>query len=320
MDVSSIATRLGLVGSGSGSKTLIRKAEELRRLSDLRFDSAAIGVGEVCKAIICLEIAATRMNVLFDRQSAIKMSGMSEKAYTRSFNMMQNGLGIKASLDVRELAIQFGCVRLIPFVNKGLALYKERFLDALPASRRATTDFNRPVFTVVAFYLCAKRHKLKADKLKLIELCGTSESEFATVSTSMKDLCYDAFGISKEKKDPKAVKQHRELLDALPGKRSRETDGDLSDTSSADNEDALENNAMKTRESTNASTCFFSWFTETQQDNMSEVLSDEVADLIKEDLWPNPLKYFNNEADEEDFDEDDDDDEKGTDEDEDDNN
>ncbi|KAJ6801257.1 NAP1-related protein 2-like isoform X2 [Iris pallida] len=65
---------------------------------------------------------------------------------------------------------------------------------------------------------------------------------------------------------------------------------------------------------------FFSWFTETQQDNMSEVLSDEVADLIKEDLWPNPLKYFNNEADEEDFDEDDDDDEKGTDEDEDDNN
>ncbi|KAJ6801189.1 origin of replication complex subunit 6-like isoform X1 [Iris pallida] len=239
MDVSSIASRLGLVGSGSGSKTLIRKAEELRRLSDLRFDSAAIGVGEVCKAIICLEIAATRMNVLFDRQSAIKMSGMSEKAYTRSFNMMQNGLGIKASLDVRELAIQFGCVRLIPFVNKGLALYKERFLDALPASRRATTDFNRPVFTVVAFYLCAKRHKLKADKLKLIELCGTSESEFATVSTSMKDLCYDAFGISKEKKDPKAVKQHRELLDALPGKRSRETDGDLSDTSSADNEDAL---------------------------------------------------------------------------------
>lgn len=61
---------------------------------------------------------------------------------------------------------------------------------------------------------------------------------------------------------------------------------------------------------------FFSWFSETQQKNMSEGVSDEVADIIKEDLWPNPLKYFNNEADEEDFDEDDDD-EKGTDEDED---
>lgn len=38
--------------------------------------------------------------------------------------------------------------------------YKDRFLAALPVSRRAGADFNRPVFTAVAFYLCAKRHKV----------------------------------------------------------------------------------------------------------------------------------------------------------------
>lgn len=87
-------------------------------------------------------------------------------------------------------------------------------MAALPPSRRASTDFGRPVFTAVAFYLCAKRHKvlaesivmfylhfcscindlplvvlklspfflqLKVDKLKLIDLCGTSSSEFTTV-------------------------------------------------------------------------------------------------------------------------------------------
>ncbi|XP_044467926.1 NAP1-related protein 1-like isoform X2 [Mangifera indica] len=42
----------------------------------------------------------------------------------------------------------------------------------------------------------------------------------------------------------------------------------------------------------------FSWFGETEQKDIAE-LHDEVADIIKEDLWPNPLKYFNNEADEE---------------------
>ncbi|XP_010917031.1 origin of replication complex subunit 6 [Elaeis guineensis] len=236
MDISSIAARLGL----ADSKSLIRKAEELRRLSDVQFDSSIIGVGEVTKAIICLEIAASKFQVLFDRQSAIRMSGMSEKAYMRSFNAMQNGLGVKARLDVRELGIQFGCVRLIPFVRKGLSLYKERFLAALPPSRRANTDFNRPVFTAVAFYLCAKRHKLKVDKLKLIELCGTSESEFSTVSTSMNDLCFDVFGISKEKKNPKAIKGHRELLDALPGKRRHDDDGDASDDSSVDDRYELE--------------------------------------------------------------------------------
>ncbi|XP_059648853.1 origin of replication complex subunit 6 isoform X2 [Cornus florida] len=204
MDLSDIANKLGL----SESKHLVRKAAEFRRLCDVQFDSSVIGVGEICKAIICLEIAATRFQVIFDRQSAIRLSGMSEKAYIRSFNSLQNGLGVKNQLDIRELGIQFGCVRLIPFVRKGLSLYKDRFLMSLPASRRSSADFTRPVFTAVAFYLCAKRHK---------------------VSTSMKDLCHDVFGISKEKKDPRDVKGNRELLDALPEKRTFEDGGYLSD-------------------------------------------------------------------------------------------
>ncbi|EOY01989.1 Origin recognition complex subunit 6 isoform 3 [Theobroma cacao] len=156
MDLSDIARKLGL----SEQKLLVRKAAELRRLCDVQFDSSIIGVGEVCKAIICLEIAATRFGeVIFDRQKAIRLSGMSEKAYNRSFNSLQNGLNIKTTLDIRELGIQFGCVRLIPFVKKSLSLYKERFTASLPASRQASADFTRPVFTAVAFYLCAKKHK-----------------------------------------------------------------------------------------------------------------------------------------------------------------
>ncbi|KAJ0094340.1 hypothetical protein Patl1_15920 [Pistacia atlantica] len=248
MDLSDIAQRLGL----SDSKQLIRKAAEFRRLCDAQFDSSVIGVGEICKAIMCLEIAATRFDVIFNRQTAIKMSGMSEKAYTRSFNLLQNSIGFKNKLDIRELGIQFGCVRLIPFVRKGLSLlivhtddicylfvkmplrresqkYKERFLASLPASRRETADFTRPVFTAVAFYLCIKKQKLKVDKLKLIEVCGTSEAEFTSVATTMKDLCHDVFGVAKEKKDPREIKGNRELLDVLPGKRKIEDGGYLSD-------------------------------------------------------------------------------------------
>lgn len=236
MEIAAIASRLNL----TDSKSLIRKAEEFRRLSDVQFDSSIIGVGEVAKAVICLEIAASRLHVIFDRSSAIRVSGMSEKAYIRCFNAMQNGIGVKARLDVRELAVQFGCVRIISFVQKGFSLYKDRFLAALPASRRANTDFSRPVFMAVAFYLCAKKHKLKVDKFKLIELSGTSESEFINIANSMNDLCFDVLGSSKEKKDPRAVKGHRELLDALPGKRTRQDDTDVSDDSSIDGEGDIE--------------------------------------------------------------------------------
>ncbi|MFS7992647.1 putative origin recognition complex, subunit 6 [Helianthus anomalus] len=225
MDLSEYARKIGI----SESKQVVRKAAELRRVSDLQFDSSGAGIGEICKSIICLEIAANMMQVIFDRQTAIRLSGMSEKAYIRSFNVMQNGIGIKNKLDIRELAIQFGCVRLIPLVQKGLSLYKERFIASLPPSRRASADFTRPVFTATGFYLCAKKHKLKVDKNKLIELSGTSEDEFSSVSTSMKDLCHDVFGVSKEKKDPKSVKVNRDLLDALPEKRQAEDGGYSSD-------------------------------------------------------------------------------------------
>ncbi|KAH0878479.1 hypothetical protein HID58_065873 [Brassica napus] len=248
MDISDIARKLDL----SNNKLVVRKAAEIRRLCDAQFDSSVIGVGEICKAVICLEMAASRLQVIFDRQAAIKLSGMSEKAYTRSFNSLQNVIGVKIKLNVKELAIQFGCVRIIKSVHNMLSLYKERFLASLPASRRANADFTRPVFTAAAFYLCAKKQKsifvgltflniklcfsmlqLKVDKLRLVEVCGTSESEFSCVSTSMTDLCFDCVGVSKEKKDAKDVKGNRELLDVLPEKRKLEDGGYSSDDESS---------------------------------------------------------------------------------------
>ncbi|KAL8140225.1 hypothetical protein V2J09_006246 [Rumex salicifolius] len=42
---------------------------------------------------------------------------------------------------------------------------------------------------------------------------------------------------------------------------------------------------------------FFTWFSNSHvKENLLDT-SDDVAEIIKEDLWPNPLSYFNNEAD-----------------------
>ncbi|XBI92658.1 hypothetical protein VPH35_029665 [Triticum aestivum] len=39
---------------------------------------------------------------------------------------------------------------------------------------------------------------------------------------------------------------------------------------------------------------FFTWFNDAKNKSFSDGVMDEVADVIKEELWPNPLKYFNN--------------------------
>ncbi|KAL3640588.1 NAP1-related protein 2 [Castilleja foliolosa] len=64
---------------------------------------------------------------------------------------------------------------------------------------------------------------------------------------------------------------------------------------------------------------FFTWFSDSEHKGDIFEIQDEVADIIKEDLWSNPLTYFNNEADEEEFETDDEgDDEENGDDDEDD--
>ncbi|KAK6123327.1 hypothetical protein DH2020_019450 [Rehmannia glutinosa] len=40
---------------------------------------------------------------------------------------------------------------------------------------------------------------------------------------------------------------------------------------------------------------FFSWFNDSEHKGDIFEIHDEVADIIKDDLWPNPLTYFNNE-------------------------
>jgi template-activating factor I len=42
---------------------------------------------------------------------------------------------------------------------------------------------------------------------------------------------------------------------------------------------------------------FFTWFSETQKEG-TEDIHDEIAEIIKEDLWPNPLNYFATDIDE----------------------
>ncbi|KAG8384708.1 hypothetical protein BUALT_Bualt04G0146400 [Buddleja alternifolia] len=54
---------------------------------------------------------------------------------------------------------------------------------------------------------------------------------------------------------------------------------------------------------------FFKWF---RAEDPVEVEQDEVAELIKEELWPNPIEYLNNEDDEDDEDEEDNDGEDGS--------
>lgn len=182
----------------------------------------------------------------FDRTKAIKVSTISEKAYVRSSMAIKTALDLRPQVDMRHLALQFGCVRLIGSAQKTFGMYKKRFTEGLPEARRAGVDFSRPVFAAVAFYLTARKNKLKADVHELVKLCGTSEEEFGSVRASMVNLCFDLVGVAKKKRAADDVKGNRYLLDAqvrntAEGQESGSDDEDPEEIGQVDDEafDAL---------------------------------------------------------------------------------
>ncbi|CAF2047426.1 unnamed protein product [Brassica napus] len=60
--------------------------------------------------------------IIFKIHAAIKLSRMSEKAFTRSFNSLQNIIGVKIKLNIKTLAVQSGRGRVIKSEQNMLSL------------------------------------------------------------------------------------------------------------------------------------------------------------------------------------------------------
>eukprot|EP00897_Mesotaenium_endlicherianum_P004640 jgi/Mesen1/4203/ME000219S03326 len=97
-----------------------------------------------------------------------------------------------------------------------------------------------------------------------------------------------------------------------PGKDLTKEKAEESEEESEEKEGA-NGDAKKRSRPSNSS--FFNWFYESQKRDALDLIVDEVAECIKDDLWPNPLKWFCAEDgdDEDEFDDDGDseDDEEG---------
>ncbi|CAI5537024.1 unnamed protein product, partial [Closterium sp. Naga37s-1] len=94
-----------------------------------------------------------------DARKAAKLSGMSPPAYARARAAIQNALGVRSQLSLPQLALQFGCVRVLESTQRNLHIFTSRFTAALPEARRGGTDFSRPAYLAAALMLTATRNQ-----------------------------------------------------------------------------------------------------------------------------------------------------------------
>ncbi|KAK9813027.1 hypothetical protein WJX72_007774 [[Myrmecia] bisecta] len=216
------------------------KANELVRLASQKFGGGALGQGEICKQAVCFELTCASLGQEVDHASVVRLSGATEKVYNSTKIALQRGLGVKCRVGARELCVQFGCARLEPGVQRNLALYKQRFIQQLPPGQRDAADFSRSVFTAAAFFLTARKEKIKVDRKQLLDTLGIPGPEFTTTTNSMSQLIFDVTGVERKKRKAGEIKSNRALVDKHSTAEEEEQSGD-------ENEDIEEEEGMAHR-------------------------------------------------------------------------
>ncbi|XP_071785321.1 origin recognition complex subunit 6-like [Asterias amurensis] len=196
---------------GISSEDVIRKAHELLRLCEVRSaGGTALCPNSSCKAVMCIELAANSMDQPIDKNSLIRISGVTRKVYTTSYKTLENLLELNQNVSVRDLAVQFGCLPAVTPALEILARYRKDFDCKMSESTKEDVNFNGPLFTTGSLYTACRHLKIKAEKSKYLAVAGVKRSTFDRLCT---ELTQHAMAVIGDKSTSKSKRQGNWLDD-----------------------------------------------------------------------------------------------------------
>ncbi|XP_006872637.1 PREDICTED: origin recognition complex subunit 6 [Chrysochloris asiatica] len=164
-----LAPRLGIA-----EPSVLRKAEEFLRLSQVKCIGLSAHTTETSNAVMCLDLAASCVKCPLDRAYLIKLSGLNKKMYQSCLKSLECLLGLKSNTGIRDLAVQFSCTEAVNMASKILQSYE----SSLPQTQQVDLDLSRPLFTSAALLSACKILKLKVDKNKMVATSGVKKAIF----------------------------------------------------------------------------------------------------------------------------------------------
>lgn len=137
---------------------------------------ASLRLSQTCKLVICLDLAATRLCQHLqesDKMIAVKLSGLTKKAYLNSLKAVESLLGVQQKCTIKELTVQFGCTSVADLAERALNRYQEDLKRSC-----VDVDFCSTLFLAAAVNAACIQYKCKIDRRKLRELCSVKKSVY----------------------------------------------------------------------------------------------------------------------------------------------
>ncbi|XP_071176846.1 origin recognition complex subunit 6-like [Mytilus galloprovincialis] len=186
--VRSVAQNLGVT-----SQSIIRKAEELLQLVDIRVGSqslTALNLTGSCCVVMCIDLAATGSGQPVNKGEALRLSGVNKKIYRNGLKTLESMLGLEERTTIRDLAIKFGCTGASDLACQVLQSYEKSFSGA-------DMDFSGSLFMASSLCAACRVLKMKVDRSKLIEVCSIKRSTFDKLTTDLEKIATKLIGNKK---------------------------------------------------------------------------------------------------------------------------
>lgn len=166
------------------SPTVLSKAEELTQMLDIKVGSqalTALNLTGSCPVVMCLELAANTTGKSFNKEEGLKLSGVNKKVYANGLKALESMLDLSTNVNIKDLAVQFGCTPATELATKTLRSYEDDF----KLKSGTEMDFTSPMFQTTALCAACRKLKLKIDWNKLREICSIKKSTYDKLVAEM---------------------------------------------------------------------------------------------------------------------------------------
>ncbi|NWH81328.1 ORC6 protein, partial [Piaya cayana] len=177
--VRGLGARLGLT-----EPRVLRRAEELLRLAQVKGPALLARLPAAGAAVMCLELAARGAEGPADKSSFVKLSGLNETAYRSSLKALESLLDVAPGLRLRDVAVQFCCTEALSAASEIL----QRYESSLSEAQQMDLDFSKPLFITAALFAACKCLKLKVDKTKMLAMSGVKKAIFDRLCNQMEKM------------------------------------------------------------------------------------------------------------------------------------
>lgn len=151
--LSKVAQRLRIEGVS------LKKAETFHRV--LMNKENAKSINCTTKAVICLDLATSLSGAPFDKECAIKLSGVKKSIYQNHLNNVESILQLSRQLNVSEICVKMSCTDIRGFAEDILDKYQ---------LHNVQMDFNHVQYPVAAVYTACKLKGVKVQRREFVTM------------------------------------------------------------------------------------------------------------------------------------------------------